>query len=239
MNNSYAAIEGAEQMNQKSDLEAKQAYAEYLRNNENYEEVMVTKSPADIIAKKDGKTFYFEIKYTSKEEKEYFGAATLTEWKAAVDQGNQGRFYFVVAFRKDGNWKFNKYTPEEFMAFSYIPPFKIFFIVPLVGEEDGPAVTEPQEKNQSGQIQNGQGKEKDGSAVTKPRRVRRVQLTLDRLKQMIKLYNDFENPGSNRPCDLPSVYDMTVTKIRQLPEWLVQKVSDFVDSLLNSENRES
>jgi hypothetical protein len=29
-----------------------------------------------------------------------------------------------------------------------------------------------------------------------------------------------------------SVYDMTVTKIRQLPESLIQEVSDFVDFLL-------
>jgi hypothetical protein len=161
-------------MNQKSDVEAKQKYADLLKAD-GYK-VEFANDPVDIIAEKDGKKFYFEIKYT-RQKKMYFGAATLTEWEAAVDEDKQDSFYFVVASRQGNDWKFVKYTPKEFMSFSYIPPFKIFFLVPVDGEKDGPTATEPQSI----------------------RRVRRVQLTTNRLNQMIKLYKEFKKPLHLRP----------------------------------------
>ena len=41
-------------------------------------------NPADIIAVKDGAKHYFEIKFTSQNDR-YFGAATLTEWECAIN----------------------------------------------------------------------------------------------------------------------------------------------------------
>src|SRR5437773_12401683 len=43
----------------------------------------ITGSPADITATKGGETFYFEVKFT-RQGASYFGAATLTEWDAAL-----------------------------------------------------------------------------------------------------------------------------------------------------------
>ena len=66
----------------KSDVKAKEAYINFLLSH-GFDEANVTARPADITARKNGETYYFEIKKTSK-EKLYFGAATLTEWSEAV-----------------------------------------------------------------------------------------------------------------------------------------------------------
>jgi hypothetical protein len=58
-----------------------------------------------------------------------FGAATLTEWAAAAHDPQH--FRFVVACQRNEKWRFDEYTPEQFMAFSSVPPFKIYFSVPL------------------------------------------------------------------------------------------------------------
>lgn len=118
--------------NPKSDVDAKAAYVAHLLG-QGFDEAEVTKAPADITGKKNGKTYYFEIKFTRQEEA-YFGAATLTEWEAALE--NENRFIFVVAFQRNDAWEFHEYTPEEFMGFSTIPPFKIFFNVRVGDEKD-------------------------------------------------------------------------------------------------------
>ena len=108
----------------KSDVAAKQAYIKYLLNN-GYEKARVTASPADITAEKNGATYYFEIKKTS-QEKVYFGAATLTEWFEAIE--NESFYKFVIAKELPNNeFEFVEYTPEEFLQYSYIPPFKVYF----------------------------------------------------------------------------------------------------------------
>jgi Holliday junction resolvase len=111
----------------KSDKPAKQAFIEELRRR-GFENPRVTASPADITAERAGETYYFEIKYTRRKTR-YFGAATLTEWKAAL--AHSERFLFVVAMEKQDGWQFIEYTPEQFMQFSTIPPFKIFFTIML------------------------------------------------------------------------------------------------------------
>ena len=68
--------------NLKSDVEAKQAFVQELIAR-GFESVKVTKLPADITATRNGQTYYYEIKYTTR-TKLYFGAATLTEWEAAL-----------------------------------------------------------------------------------------------------------------------------------------------------------
>ena len=113
-------------LNSKSDVIAKNAYMKKLKS-QGYKNVRVTSKPSDIQATKDGKDFYFEIKSTTKEKK-YFGSATLTEWESAMK--NKDRYYFVVAILKNNEWIFTEYTCDEFMQFSNIPPYKIYFNIP-------------------------------------------------------------------------------------------------------------
>lgn len=148
-------------MNAKSDVNAKIAFIEELKRR-GFAQARITASPADIIATKGGKTYYFEVKYT-KQEKQYFGAATLTEWEAAFQ--NEESFWFVVAMERDGSWIFHEYTPNEFLEFSYIPPFKIFFNIPVGSEKASLA--------------------SHGDA--------RVGLTRERLDQLSKLYDRFRS----------------------------------------------
>ena len=116
----------------KSDVDAKKAYSEYLKSK-NFKNIKVISSPSDISAEKNGEVFYFEIKKTSNKEK-YFGAATLTEWVGALE--NKSNYFFVVALSLGNEeWEFTKYTPDEFIKFSTIPPFKIFFSVPMSKKE--------------------------------------------------------------------------------------------------------
>lgn len=117
----------------------------------------MTSSPADITAYRDGDTHYFEVKFTRREES-YFGAATLTEWEAAIRHPDN--YWFVVAFKRAGEWRFHRYTPAEFMAFSSIPPFKVFFHIPI-----GESKSEPSRPGTRG-----------------------VRLTRDRLADMAALY---------------------------------------------------
>lgn len=119
--------------NKKSDAAAKNAYIKCLEA-EGYNNAHISASPADIIAEKNGETFYFEIKMTKTANgKAYFGAATLTEWHQALQTPEH--FWFVVAYtdEEEKKFTFKKFTPDEFMLFSTIPPFKIFFNIPASG----------------------------------------------------------------------------------------------------------
>lgn len=106
----------------RSDVDAKRALVEAL--TQRGFEARVTRSPADITARKDGDQYYFEIKKTG-QATNYFGAATLTEWETALR--NPERFFFVTARLSGDAWVFREYSPREFMRFSSIPPFKVFF----------------------------------------------------------------------------------------------------------------
>lgn len=117
--------------NLKSDVKAKEAFRhELLRRG--FDTAIITGSPADITATKGSDIHYFEIKFTRQSEN-YFGAATLTEWEAAIQF--EPRFSFVIAFIRDGVWVFHEYTPAEFMEMSYVPPFKIFFNVGVASDK--------------------------------------------------------------------------------------------------------
>lgn len=116
-----------ERVNLKSDVNAKQAFANLLFKK-GYIDIKIVSSPADIIAIKEGLKYYFEIKFTNKLNT-YFGAATLTEWTAAMN--NPNNFKFVIAHKQSNSWKFIEYTPLEFMKFNTIPPFKTYFNISL------------------------------------------------------------------------------------------------------------
>jgi hypothetical protein len=118
--------------NGKSDVKAKQAYKLNLEQN-GYTEVQITGSPTDLKAKKDGQTFYFEIKMT-KQSETYFGAATLTEWAQAFKTPNFFKFVIAKTDKDEEKFTFIEFSPTEFMEHSTIPPFKIYFNISLTGK---------------------------------------------------------------------------------------------------------
>lgn len=117
-------------INKKSDVKAKAAFVKHLQDN-GFEAAVVSK-PADIVATKDGETWYFEIKMTKRTDV-YFGAATLTEWKQAVTDPDHFRFVVAKTNEEESEFEFLEYTPEEFMKFSTIPPFKVYFNINFDG----------------------------------------------------------------------------------------------------------
>ena len=81
----------------------------------------------------NNKKYFFEIKKTTQKDK-YFGASTITEWEGALDKNNN--YLFIVAKSLDNNmWEFIEYKPEELMKYSTIPPFHIYFNLPLSEKE--------------------------------------------------------------------------------------------------------
>jgi len=114
----------------KLDIPAKLAFIEKLLA-EGYDTAEIKARPADIIATRGGVTWYYEIKLTDHEDR-CFGAATLTEWEQAFKTPETYRF--VIAIRKpDQSFEFRIFTPAEFMQFSTIPPFKVYFNIDLDG----------------------------------------------------------------------------------------------------------
>ncbi len=142
-------------MNPKSDVDAKTAFKNELERR-GFENVRIIGSPADIRAERNGREHFFEIKVTMK-SRSYFGAATITEWEAALAAPE--RFRFVVARQINASWHFHEYSPDEFIQFSDIPPFKVYFRVPLGGDL-------PKPQNQ--------------------KRRRAVMATMENLRQMIR-----------------------------------------------------
>lgn len=117
--------------NIKSDLDAKTAFCKYLEDKGFTTEIR--QAPADIRAVKDGQEWFFEIKKTS-QDKDYFGAATSTEWEQAFKDPDHYRFV-IARKRSDDSFQFTELTPEQLMEYSTIPPFKVFFNIPLNGEK--------------------------------------------------------------------------------------------------------
>ena len=115
-----------------TDTEGVRAAKVWLQN-EGYTNVEQINHPVDLCANKGGRKFWIEVKYTGKEES-YFGAATTTEWECALD--NPNTFFFLIAKKPGGVeensfWDFELITPEEFIKYSTIVPFKIYFTLPL------------------------------------------------------------------------------------------------------------
>lgn len=114
----------------KSDKNAKEAFVEYLTER-GYTEVQIVKAPSDIIAKKNGIQWYFEIKMTTHRDK-YFGAATFTEWEQAFKTPETYRF--VIAIKDEAQatgFEFIELTPEQMIQHSTIPPCKVYFNIDI------------------------------------------------------------------------------------------------------------
>ena len=110
----------------KSDKDAKAAFVQHLVEN-GFTDVQIVQAPSDIIAKKDGVQWYFEIKMTTHHDK-YFGAATFTEWEQAFK--TPATYRFVIAVKTPEcltGFEFLELTPEEMMQHSTIPPCKVYF----------------------------------------------------------------------------------------------------------------
>lgn len=117
--------------NYKSDVKAKKAFVSEL-NKRGFDDVQIVAAPSDIIAKKNGEKWFFEIKKTTHKDK-YFGAATQTEWKQAFEDPDH--FRFVIAMESDNDeFTFKEIKPSDFMEFSTIPPFKVYFNLDLSGK---------------------------------------------------------------------------------------------------------
>lgn len=123
--------------NRKSDVAAKNAFIKHLQDNGFTAKIAA--SPTDIIAERDGETWYFEIKMTkTSNDNSYFGAATLTEWHQALLTPEHFRFVVAHTDETETHFSFKEYTPKEFMSFSTVPPFKIFFSIPPSGQQTPP-----------------------------------------------------------------------------------------------------
>lgn len=89
----------------------------------------IRKDPADITAVKDGKTWWFEIKYTTKKDK-YYGGSYETEWEQAFKDPDHFRFVVIKTNKLATKFEvFHEYTPKEFMDICKIPPFVATFTI--------------------------------------------------------------------------------------------------------------
>lgn len=116
--------------NKKTDVPAKKAFVEELKTKGF--DARITGAPADITAVRDGQTWYFEIKMTHRRDT-YFGAATMTEWEQALKDPDHYRFVVAITDETDSTFEFREFAPAEFMRFSTIPPFKVYFNLDLTG----------------------------------------------------------------------------------------------------------
>jgi len=70
----------------------------------------------DLLATKDGRTYYIEIKYSSKEEGSFFGTVMLTELYKAIC--NYENYLFLVCRGKGDNidnWSFKLFGVKDFL----------------------------------------------------------------------------------------------------------------------------
>ena len=136
------------QENINSDYAAIEAYKKELEAN-SYD---VTKGngSADLIAKKGGIEYYFEIKKTAKKEN-IFGAATFTEWEKAFEMENN--YFFVIAqeyeIKGKKKFRFKEISPKEFIKFSTIPPIKVNFNASISIDNNGELVLTPPKKRRT------------------------------------------------------------------------------------------
>ena len=110
--------------------------------NKGFESAEITKAPADITAKKDGETWWFEIKYTTKKDR-YYGGSTETEWEQAFADPEHYRFVIIKTDKAAKNIKvFREYEPKDFLEFCKVPPFIVTFTIPFVSKRTNKKKTE-------------------------------------------------------------------------------------------------
>ena len=99
-----------------SDRLAKRKAKEWLESN-GFTDVRPAKNEScDLIGKKGGKTFYIEIKYSSKEKGVFFGTVMLTEMFQAISNKENYLFLICRGTSNDLNdWFFKLFNVQDFI----------------------------------------------------------------------------------------------------------------------------
>lgn len=129
---------------------ARDQFAKELRNSGLYSDVSPkSHSYADVEATTiGGIRKYFEIKASSITKEilqerivkgmKFFDAATITEWKTAIEHPDDYVFEMLYIDQINGERVIidrEEYTPKELLEFSTVPPFKINFNIPYKKRE--------------------------------------------------------------------------------------------------------
>src|SRR3989344_9266513 len=99
-----------------SDKLAKRKCAEWLERNGFNDVELAKNSSCDLIGEKDGKKYFIEVKYSSKEEGNFFGTVMLTEMFQAIS--NKNNYLFLVCRGKDediNSWFFKLFNVDNFL----------------------------------------------------------------------------------------------------------------------------
>ncbi len=99
-----------------SDKLAKRKCAEWLQKN-GFEDVKLAKnSSCDLFGNKNSQKYFIEVKYSSKEDGNFFGTVMLTEMFQAIN--NKNNYLFLVCRGKDediNTWFFKLFSADEFL----------------------------------------------------------------------------------------------------------------------------
>ena len=100
-----------------SDILAKRKCKEWLEKKKGFTNVKSAKNEScDLMGEKDGKNYYIEIKYSSKEKGKFFGTVMLTELYQAIK--NKENYLFLVCRGKSediSDWFFKLFSVQNFM----------------------------------------------------------------------------------------------------------------------------
>jgi len=101
-----------------SDLPSKEKCKKWLESK-GFTDVKPAKNQkCDLIARKDDKIYFIEVKYSSKEKGEFFGTVMLTEMYQAIK--NKNNYLFLICRGCCDNingWFFNLFTVENFIKY--------------------------------------------------------------------------------------------------------------------------
>ncbi len=99
-----------------SDKLAKRKCTEWLEKN-GFTEVKPAKNQScDLVGKKNGKGYYIEVKYSSKEQGKFLGTVMLTELFQAIN--NKRNYLFLVCRGQDDSidkWFFKLFNVQDFI----------------------------------------------------------------------------------------------------------------------------
>ena len=99
-----------------SDKLAKRKCSEWLEKNGFNNVELAKNSSCDLFGNKNGQEYFIEVKYSSKEEGNFFGTVMLTEMFQATN--NKDNYLFLVCRGKDeniDNWFFKLFSVDEFL----------------------------------------------------------------------------------------------------------------------------
>ena len=118
-------------MGNRSDTDQKSWFQEVLKTIKGVDiaSIKTDEDGVDVVAIIGGKKKYFELKTTEKSDKElkekaYFGAASITEWKCAIDHPDDFYFVYIKGTNKE-DFKYLLVKVSKVFQFATIPPFAI------------------------------------------------------------------------------------------------------------------